>query len=24
LQNFIAHSGERLALREPVAWMRTL
>jgi len=23
LQNFIAHSGERLALREPVAWMRT-
>lgn len=23
LQNFIAHDGERLALREPVAWMRT-
>lgn len=23
LQNFIAHNGERLALREPVAWMRT-
>jgi len=23
LQNFIAHSGERLAMREPVAWLRT-
>lgn len=23
LQNFIAHTGERLALREPVAWLRT-
>jgi [acyl-carrier-protein] S-malonyltransferase len=23
LQNFIAHEGERLALREPVAWLRT-
>ena len=23
LQSFIAHSGERLALREPVAWLRT-
>jgi [acyl-carrier-protein] S-malonyltransferase len=23
LQSFIAHAGERLALREPVAWMRT-
>lgn len=23
LQNFIAHDGERLALREPVAWLRT-
>ncbi|MFM8416737.1 MAG: hypothetical protein ACKOAT_04515, partial [Actinomycetota bacterium] len=23
LQNFIAHNGERLAMREPVAWLRT-
>ena len=23
LQSFIAHSGERLALREPIAWLRT-
>ena len=23
LQNFIAHEGERLAMREPVAWLRT-
>lgn len=23
LQNFIAHAGERLAMREPVAWLRT-
>jgi len=23
LQNFIAHDGERLAMREPVAWLRT-
>jgi pyruvate/2-oxoglutarate dehydrogenase complex dihydrolipoamide acyltransferase (E2) component len=22
LQNFIAHAGERLAMREPVAWLR--
>jgi [acyl-carrier-protein] S-malonyltransferase len=23
LQNFIAHEGERLTMREPVAWLRT-
>ena len=23
LQNFIAHEGERLAMREPAAWLRT-
>jgi [acyl-carrier-protein] S-malonyltransferase len=23
LQNFIAAEGERLAMREPVAWLRT-
>jgi [acyl-carrier-protein] S-malonyltransferase len=23
LQNFIAHEGERLTMREPIAWLRT-